>query len=337
MNSVYNKSFDTENYTIVDSFSKAIHRINQNGTVLCSISGGSDSDIVLDLIHSVDDSEKVIYYWIDTGLEYTATKEQLKFLENKYGIKIERINPQKSIPTCVSEYGVPFLSKYVSEQMMRLQAHSFQWEDEPLEVLLQKYPNCKTALQWWCNAYYTAENGVQQMSRFSISRNRFLKEFIIRYPPNFPISNKCCEYAKKKPAKQLIKAMGADLEITGIRKSEGGIRSANYKSCFSENKSKGCNTYRPIFWYTDSDKRDYEKFYGVQHSHCYTEYGLKRTGCVGCPFNPRITEELEIIKEYEPNLYTAAIHIFGQSYEYTHKYREFVKMRKAQEKEKKHE
>lgn len=115
MNSVYNKSFDTENYTIVDSFSKAIHRINQNGTVLCSISGGSDSDIVLDLIHSVDDSEKVIYYWIDTGLEYTATKEQLKFLENKYGIKIERINPQKSIPTCVSEYGVPFLSKYVSE------------------------------------------------------------------------------------------------------------------------------------------------------------------------------------------------------------------------------
>ena len=76
------------------------------------------------------------------------------------------------------------------------------------------------------------------------------------------------------------------------------------------------------FWYTDGDKRDYEKFYGVRHSHCHIEYGLKRTGCVGCPFNPRITEELEIIKEYEPNLYTAAIHIFGQSYEYTHKYRD---------------
>lgn len=330
---IYRRSFDTENYTIVDSFSKAIHRINQNGTVLCSISGGSDSDIVLDIIHNVDDSEKVVYYWIDTGLEYQATKEHLKFLEDKYGIKIKRIKPKRSIPACVSEYGVPFLSKYVSEQLMRLQAHHFQWEDKPLEALLQKYPNCKTALQWWCNARYTAENGVQQMSRFSISRNRFLKEFIMQNPPDFPISNKCCEYAKKKPAKQFIKAMGADLEITGIRKSEGGIRSANYKSCFSESKSKGCNTYRPIFWYTDGDKKDYEDFYGVTHSRCYTEYGLRRTGCVGCPFNPRITEELEIIKEYEPKLYKAAVNIFGKSYKYTRKYREFVKMRKAQDKE----
>lgn len=48
----------------------------------------------------------------------------------------------KSIPACVKHYGVPYMSKYVSEQMMRLQAHHFQWEDEPLEVLLKKYPKC---------------------------------------------------------------------------------------------------------------------------------------------------------------------------------------------------
>ena len=330
---VYQQSFDTENYTIVDSYSKAVRRINDNSTVLCSISGGSDSDIVLDIIHNVDDSRKVTYYWIDTGLEYQATKEHLDYLENKYDIQIERIKPKKSIPVCVSEYGVPFVSKYVSEQMMRLQLHKFQWEDEPLKVLLERYPNCKTALQWWCNAYYTAENGVQQMSRFSISHNKWLKEFIMQNPPDFPISNKCCEYAKKKPAKQFIKEMDADIEITGIRKSEGSIRSANYKSCFSESKSKGCGTYRPIFWYADGDKRDYEQFYGVNHSRCYTEYGLKRTGCVGCPFNPRITEELEIIQKYEPKLYTAAVNIFGKSYEYTKKYHDFVKMMKSKEKE----
>ena len=72
-------------------------------------------------------------------MEYQATKEHLDFIEQKYGITIERVKPDKPIPTCVKEYGVPFLSKYVSEQMMRLQAHHFQWEDEPLEVLLQKY------------------------------------------------------------------------------------------------------------------------------------------------------------------------------------------------------
>lgn len=302
---------------------------------VCSISGGSDSDIVLDLIHKVDEDGKVKYFWIDTGLEYSATKEHLDYLEQKYGITIERVKPDKPIPTCVKQYGVPFLSKYVSEQMMRLQAHGFQWEDEPLEVLLQRYPRCKTALQWWCGERYSDKDGVQKISRFSIYRNRFLKEFIMQNPPDFPISNKCCEYAKKKPAKRIVKEHDADLDITGIRQAEGGIRSAAFKTCFSECKSKGCNTFRPVFWYTDGDKKDYEQMFDVQHSRCYTEYGLRRTGCVGCPFSKHINEELAIIEEHEPNLYKAAVNIFGKSYEYTAKYRAFVKEMRAKEKEQK--
>ncbi len=245
-----------------------------------------------------------------------------------YSIEIERIKACKPIPTCCLEYGVPFLSKYVSEQIMRLQLHGFQWEDEPLPELLAKYPNCKIALQWWCNAYYAPESGVVQMSRFSISRNKWLKEFMIANPPDFKISNRCCEYAKKKPAKLFIKEHFADLDIIGVRKAEGGIRSSAYKTCFSESKTQGYSSYRPVFWYTDKDKKIYEDFYGIQHSRCYTEYGLKRTGCVGCPYNPKVTQELDIIKKHEPKLYTAAQNIFEDSYEYTHKYREFQKMMK---------
>ena len=327
---------EIKNLNIFNSFLKSESVLNGSNTALCSISGGSDSDIVLDILSHLETDGKIIYYWINTGLEYQATKEHLDYLENKYQIQIKRIKAVKPIPLCVKEYGVPFLSKYVSEQIMRLQKHHFQWEDEPLEVLMQKYPNCKTALQWWCNAYYTAENGVQQMSRFSINKNKWLKEFIMQNPPDFPVSNKCCEFSKKKPAKLLIKETGADLEITGIRKAEGGIRSANYKTCFSESKSKDCNTYRPIFWYTDADKRCYEENFDIQHSKCYTEYKMKRTGCVGCPFNPRIDEELEVIKEHEPDLYKAAVHIFGKSYEYTKKYHDFCKMMKRNKKEKNH-
>ena len=325
---------EIKNLNIFNSFLKSESVLNGSNTALCSISGGSDSDIVLDILSHLEMDGKIIYYWINTGLEYQATKEHLDFLEQKYQIQITRIQAVKPIPLCVKEYGIPFLSKYVSEQIMRLQKHHFQWEDAPLEVLMQKYPNCKTALQWWCNAYYTAENGVQQMSRFSINKNKWLKEFIMQNPPDFPVSNKCCEFSKKKPAKLLIKETGADLEITGIRKAEGGIRSANYKTCFSESKSKDCNTYRPIFWYTDADKRCYEENFDIQHSRCYTEYKMKRTGCVGCPFNPRIDEELEVIKEHEPNLYKAAVHIFGKSYEYTKKYHDFCKMMKTNKKEK---
>lgn len=330
-----NKCADNNNYTIYTSICKAQRILMRSYDAVCSISGGSDSDIVLDLIHKVDEDGKVKYFWIDTGLEYQATKEHLDFLEQKYGITIERVKPDKPIPTCVKEYGVPFLSKYVSEQMMRLQAHHFQWEDEPLEVLLKKYPRCKTALQWWCGERYSDKDGYQKISRFSIERNRFLKQFIMQNPPDFPISNKCCEFAKKKPAKRIVKEHDADLDITGIRQSEGGIRSAAYKTCFSECKSKGCNTFRPVFWYTDGDKRDYEEMFGVTHSRCYTEYGLRRTGCVGCPFSKHINEELAVIEEHEPNLYKAAVHIFGKSYEYTAKYRAFVKEMKAKEKEEK--
>lgn len=334
MQNAFEKSLATNNYSIIDGYAKAVNVLNQSSNALCSISGGSDSDIMLDIIHNVDECGKVGYYWLDTGLEYEATKEHLIFLEQKYGIKIEHIKPDKPIPACCKQYGIPFLSKYVSEQMMRLQAHNFKWEDKPLLKLMEEYPNCNTALQWWCNAYYTDESGLVQMSRFSINRNKWLKEFIIQHPPDFSISNKCCEYAKKKPAKKFIKEQNADLEITGVRKSEGGIRSLNYKSCFSASKSKGCNTYRPLFWYTDSDKKAYEDFYNIQHSRCYTEYGLKRTGCVGCPFNPRITEELNIIQTYEPKLYKAAMNIFGKSYDYTLKYRAFVKNMKKMEQEK---
>ena len=158
---------DNNSFTIYTSFCKAQRILMRSYEPVCSISGGSDSDIVIDLIHKTDEEGKVTYFWIDTGLEYTATKEHLDYLEQKYGIEIKRLKPEKPIPTCVKQYGVPFLSKYVSEQIMRLQAHGFQWEDEPLEVLLKKYPRCKTALQWWCGERYSDENGIEKISRFS--------------------------------------------------------------------------------------------------------------------------------------------------------------------------
>ncbi len=55
--------------------------------------------------------------------------------------------------------------------------------------------------------------------------------------------------------------------------------------------------------------------------------------CVGCPYSPKIAEELEIIQQYEPKLYQAAIAVFGKSYEYTRKYREFQKEMKRKQKE----
>lgn len=114
----------------------------------------------------------------------------------------------------------------------------------------------------------------------------------------------------------------------GVRKSEGGIRAASHSNCFSEGNEH--NEFRPVFWLRDSDKEEYCRHYGVTHSRCYTEYGLVRTGCFGCPFGKRFEEELEIIKNYEPRLYRAALNIFGEAYDYTRRYLAFREQKKAE-------
>lgn len=284
---------------------------------------------MLDICIRCDKNKRVDYVWFDTGLEYQATKEHLKYLEEKYNIKIRKYKAIKPIPTTCKQHGQPFISKNVSEMINRLQRYNFQWEDESLEVLLQKYCKwnekkkdwigCKGALMWWCNA--------NKSIQFNIDYNKHLKEFIIHNPPQFKISSKCCKYAKKDVLHRLLKEEKYDLNIFGIRKAEGGIRSTSYKSCFDD--SEECDNYRPLFWYLNSDKEDYENGYGITHSKCYSEYGLKRTGCAGCPFGRNMEDELTIIAKYEPKLYKAVNNIFGKSYQYTRAYREYVKYKEC--------
>lgn len=312
---------------IADSFIITSHKLKNYKNIVCSISGGSDSDIMLDICTKLDKDKKITYVWFDTGLEYQATKDHLKFLESKYGIEIMTIKALKPIPLICRKFGQPFLSKKISDNISRLQNHGFKWEDKPFEELLLEYPRCKSALRLWCNEW--GEN-----SRFNISRSKWLKEFMIANHPDFLISPKCCDYAKKKPVSDFMVRHETELNMYGVRKSEGGARSTAYKNCFTDNDS-GANEYRPIFWYLNDTKRKYEDAYDVTHSACYTEYGLTRTGCAGCPFGKDFEKELEIIEKYEPKLYKAVNKIFGESYEYTRKYREFVKEMKLKEKAKK--
>ena len=320
INDILKQCEEIGNLTIFDSFVKAYPKIDGKQKIVCSISGGSDSDIMLDIIAKLDTEKKVKHIFFDTGIEYQATKTHLDYLEKKYGITIERLKAIKPVPLGCRQYGLPFWSKEVSEKIERLQRHGFKWEDRPLDELLKEYPKCKVAVRWWCNDY-------GDKSRFNIAYVKGLKEYIVANPPTFKISNKCCKGAKKDNAKKYLKEYGAELNLVGIRKAEGGARSAAYKTCFDFAKDgETWDNYRPIFWYTDKDKKEYEQAFAVNHSACYCEYGLKRTGCAGCPFGKEFEKELEIIKEHEPKLYKAVNNIFGASYEYT---RDFYKFREA--------
>lgn len=306
------------------SIQKSCAICNRYNNILVSISGGSDSDIMLDLLlRTCQEKSKLHFVWFDTEIEYSATKEHLDYLEQRYNIRIDRQRAKCPVPLGCKTYGQPFLSKFVSQMIERLQNKNFDFVNDgnkPFEDLLEKYPNCKGALTWWCNKY-PAQKG--KKSHFNIDNNKFLKEFIIENPPDFKISDKCCLGAKKQPSHNYEKQNNFDLKCLGIRKAEGGIRSSAYKSCYEFDGAKGTQDFRPIWHFTDDDKKLYEKLYGIIHSKCYTEYGYKRTGCCMCPFNSKFEDDAKIIKDKEPLLYKACCNIFRNTYAYTRAYRKF--------------
>lgn len=318
------------NTTIQSSFAKALNQYRRHSNIAVSISGGKDSDLILDIMSKIDDDKKIRYIWFDTGIEYQATKDHLSFLEKKYDIKIERIKAVKPIPLCCKTYGQPFLSKYISEQIESLQRNQFKFEDKPFEDLCKEYPKCNSAIRFWCNRY--TKPGYKT-SMFDIGYYKYLKEYLIANPPQFAISRKCCIYAKKKVSHDFIKTQHIDLIITGIRKAEGGIRSSNYKSCSGQDKL--CDSYRPIFWYSVDDTTQYDELFDITHSDCYSKWGFTRTGCAGCPFNSKVEQDLAIVKQYEPKIYNACMNIFKDTYKYTRQYKEFIAERKLLEKEEK--
>ena len=287
-----------------------------------SVSGGADSDLIVDMVTKIRPDAKFV--WFNTGMEYEATKRHLGYLENRYGIKIKRIRANYPVPLAVRKFGYPVFAKQVSEYAGRLQRHGFDWSDRPFEELLAEYPKCKSALRWWCN-----EKG--DGSRFNIAQWKYLKEFMMQNPPTFPISTGCCKGAKKDTAHDFMKRHKSNLAITGERKYEGGARGGT-SSCFTGAYDNGSAVFRPIFWLKDSDKEEYERIFDIRHSECYWGYGLRRTGCVGCPFGRNWEHELEVAKQYEPKLYKACTKVFAPSYEYTRAYWKFRKHKEAEAK-----
>lgn len=311
----YDPKIFPKNSIILETVDKARNLLMSHEKIMCSISGGWDSDIMLDLLIRCGGRSKVTFCFFDTGLEYEATKRHLQFLESTYGISIKTLKAKKSIPVCCKKYGVPFWSKYASEMIHRLQRNGFQWEDELFEILLHRYPKCKSALRWWCNKW--GDN-----SRFNISWVPSLKEFMVKNPPTILISSSCCEKAKKEPAHEEELYGGYDLICTGVRKMEGGKRATGFHSCFDQKMGKA-DYYRPLFWWSDQDKEQYTQFFNITRSDCYDIWGMDRTGCSGCPFGKNFENELNLVQEFEPKRYKAINAIFGESYDYTRKFLAF--------------
>lgn len=98
---------DRPDYADFDSPAKfeAIKSIIAKGLIehpdaICSYSGGSDSDILLDLIErtrAMFELPPIKYVFFNTGLEMKATRDHVKYVAEKYGVEIEERRPEINI------------------------------------------------------------------------------------------------------------------------------------------------------------------------------------------------------------------------------------------------
>lgn len=320
-------------------------RLRQHPKAICSYSGGSDSDILIDIIEMarkiVPSLPKVDYVFFNTGLEMKAIKDHVKETSEKYGVEIREVRPDVNIVLATRRYGVPFVSKIMSAGLSEWQKKGVplsiadeyeQAEDKQAkrQELRERYPHCETVINFLCccNSQGEPRPDIQLV----INSSKYMRDFIAEYPPDFKISAKCCDYCKKQVAHKVQKDY--EMIITGERRDEGGMRSVPRKDnttlCFTETAQHQFRL-RPLYYVSDKDKEWYRETYGIKYSDAYTVYGLTRTGCCGCPISYKAVEDLKLIGKYEPQLEKAAWNVFGKSYEYRAKYNEYKQMRTVEE------
>ena len=118
--------------------------------------------------------QKCFFVFIDTGLEYEATKRHLIYLHEKYGITIEKIRGI-SVVTAIKRHGIPILNKSRSEDIY----YYLRGAPLAIERIEQKEGRYGYNENMRAMIHYIKENGIQ-------------------------ISSRCCKESKKKPIKNIF-------------------------------------------------------------------------------------------------------------------------------------
>lgn len=285
----------TEESTIddINAFSEIWHTcakvyeyFEAHENILVSYSGGSDSDCMVHLFckYFPQYIEKIHFVFSDTGIEYKATRNHVKETEIKYNITIKTVRGLSVVTSC-KRYGVPMLNKNKSKA---------------LSMFLRRTPKGHFLVFENNSPYFGFSDNERKLAMYCDDNN-------------ISVSEKCCEVSKKNPLKKYAKNNCIDLQVTGERKSEGGLRATIHKSCFEIHKN-GEHKFMPLFWWTDKTKKIFKEKEQIKYSDCYEIYGMKRTGCVGCPFGRDTKTELETMQKFEPELYKLCLTVFGESY-----------------------
>ena len=251
-----------------------------------SFSGGKDSCVLSKLIDIALPDNKIPRVFFNTGIEYKAI---LQFVRDK-AKEDNRIiihNSSVNIRTMLETKGYPFKSKEFAQKM----------------YTYQRSGNCKTVTD------YIGLTG-NKAKTFQCP-----EKLKVCFTPDFTlkVSDKCCKELKKKISEKWSKDNDRPIVITGMTRGEGGVRKSKTAcAVFDEGKLR---KFHPLFPVSKDFIDKAICIYEIELCKLYkAPYNFERTGCKGCPFNMKLKEQLEIMKELLPEEYKQCQILWGKVY-----------------------
>lgn len=286
-----------------DKINDACHRIEElwyetDGKCFVAFSGGKDSTVLLALVKMCEEvytipENAIPAVFCNTGIELGVTLDFIKWVKGNWYQNVVIVYPEKSFDWILKNKGKPMKSKMKSEYLER-------WG---------RGARTPAVVGSLVTGVLPTGNNTARKTRLADKDMHMLSDdFEIK------VSNKCCEYLKKRATKQYEKESGAVGSILGIRIEEGGSRQLNAQRRVKSGgklctfQSHGKTVKAPIIDWTDEDIDGFVKRYNVPLSKAYTVYGFRRTGCMACPYSQALPTDLQYLHDYEPNRYKAAMH-----------------------------
>ena len=241
-----------------------------------AFSGGKDSTTLHYLIDMAIPNNKIPRVFIDTGIEYNFIREFVKELSNN-DERIILIKPSQPIKQVLENYGYPFKSKQHSRLLNYYQSNGLK----------------SRAVRVYLGLDVTRNNYKSYRPCPEILKYQFNENFKLK------VSDKCCQKLKKDPIYKWAKDNNKTINITGIRAEEGGNRI--YSNCIISKNGK-IEKFNPLIKVDENFINWFIKTYNVKLCKLYyPPYNFIRTGCKGCPYALKISEELKTINYLLPN------------------------------------
>lgn len=312
----------TENeFTLQDRLNVIRDTINKYGedNFYLSFSGGKDSTVVHHLLDMALPNNRIPRVFSNTGIEFKAIVE---FVESLNDDRVQIIRPSKKVKETLDKVGYPFKSKAYSNWLKIYQMHS-----DAIDPYFEKVRENEDLLNDYdfihslpINAKYVIKSfyGVRERERESyidshkhnvpnILQYQFSKDF------NMKISDQCCVEFKEKPLIEWQKKNNRPIKILGLMREEGGRR--NKVDCILRigGKVKG---FMPLAKVTKAWEEWFIHEHDIRLCKLYYEpYCFERTGCVGCPYNIQIQEELDVLECYLPQARKQAEYLWKPVYD----------------------